>query len=236
MIIKLNDYLLANGTSRVGAILGRNSLSLTQETQVTVRARALWPTAFYSRAVRKINRVYEVTCAPCASLEEAKVQAITFPLDCPRGGVLTEQTGTRLITYADAWIDGAIVCEPLGLTNRFTVPVTAINPTIQTLSRLAAMDPNNVINLSDIETLLGGGATALQALDTADVSVGMVVLVTVLLGTAPNAYRQTKFMRLIADPDPGVTTSQDDPQLGALCVVPEDYDAVTNAKIWSEIL
>jgi len=118
----------------------------------------------------------------------------------------------------------------MGVTNQFHFNFLATNPSTQTLSPLAQMDSRSVANLSAITGLAGGGSTKLDGCLTADVGVGFLVFVTVSI----SSVWQSKFMRLITDPAPGVTTNNVDPNAGPLIVLPGDYDSSTNAKIWKE--
>jgi len=230
MIIKLDDFEIANGDDRTLRVLGEESVTLQQRTQVETPSRAAWPVAFPDRAMRSIPLSYDVTFPPCASLEAALLQSRTIATTCPKGGILTEQHGSQLISYAAAWIT-SIQVKRMGVTNQFTFSLEATDPDTQTLSPLAMLNPSYVANLPLITALTGGGATDLDGQITADVEIGFCAFITPTLA----GLAQPKHMRLIADPDPGVTVGNADPAAGTLIVIPADYDESTNAKIWTEL-
>lgn len=227
MLVTLDTFAIANGTDRALQVLGEESFGLRQTTQTAVRARGEWLTGFYSRASRSIRRSYVVQFPPCASLQEAFEESLTIPLTCPRGGLLTEQVGAFEVTYADAWIDGEITVQRRGVSNLFTFPLTAINPSTATLSTLAQMDKRYIANLNTITGLTGGTATDLDGLVTTDVAVGFTAFVLATNG----GVTQPKHFRLIA----GTTAENTDPTAGLLVVRPDDYHAVSNAKVWVEV-
>lgn len=226
MEVIFDSFTISDDVSLFLKVLDTESLSLRQETQTAVRARAEWPTFFSARASRSIPLVYPVAYPPCASIEEAFEEARTVLATCPRGGELTEQIGTTLITYADAKLDD-IEVRRMGVTNFFTFRLTAVNPSTTALSPLAAMNANYVANLPLITTLTGGTSTALDGQVTTDVAVGFTALVLVTI----NGVAQPKHFRLIA----GTTAENTDPTAGVLVVRPDDYHASTNAKVWVEI-
>jgi len=227
MIVTLNSsFVICNGTDLTLPVMDTETLSLTQDTQVAQYVRASWPTFFHSRASQTIPLVYPVTYPPCATVEAAVLQSRQILAQCPKGGVLTEQSGSTLITYADAKLDGIDVMRR-GLTNLFTFKLTATDPDTATLSTLAAMDARYVFNFSAITGLTGGGSTKLDGFITADVTVGCSALITPVIGglTIPKTFR------LIA----GTTAENTDPSAGPLVVRPDDYNGSTNAKIWVDV-
>lgn len=228
-----STFEIANGQDRLAQVLADDSGSLSQETQTAVRGRAEWVTAFHSRAVRQIPLVYVVTFPACESEEAAFLQARTIPAQCPRGGVLVEQMGATLITYEDAWINGAITWQRTGVRNVFTFPLMAINPDVVTLelSPLAAMDSRYIANFHHhagihITGLTGGGEHDLDSLVTADVGLGFAAHMWVTV----DGVVMPKVMTLVAGDD----ATNTDPGAGRMVVRPLDFDEDTNAKIWVE--
>jgi len=226
-VVLASTFTIADDISSFAKILGDDAFALRQETQTVSRARAEWLTAFHSRAVRSVKRTYVSQFPPCSTEEAAFEQALSIPVQCPRGGTLVETFGATSITYSDAWIDGEITVKRNALSNIFTFPLIGINPTTATLSTLAQMDSRYVANLPLITGLTGGGSTKLDGQTTTDVAVGFTALVLVTI----NSVSQPKHFRLIA----GTTAENTDPTAGVLVVRPDDYHASTNAKIWVEI-
>lgn len=226
IVILDSSFTICNGTDLVLPLLDTETLTLTQETQVSQRARAAWPTFFHSRSTQSIPLVYPVCYAPCADIAAAVLQSRQVLAQCPKGGVLTEQSGSTLITYADAKLDSISVTRR-GLTNLFTFSLTATDPDTAALSTLAQMDLRYVWNLSSITGLTGGGATNLDGLTTTDVTVGCSALITPTIG----GLVIPKTFRLIA----GTTAENADPAAGALVIRPDDYNASTNAKVWVDV-
>lgn len=224
------DFPIADGHSRIYQVAADLHADMRQSTQVEPPMRAQWPVAYPDRAQRTLSFDLTVTFPPCASYELAAMQALDIPVQCPRGGVLKGLLGSSQRTYAQAWING-ISAKNLGVTNQFTFSITAVNPTTATLSPLALMNAQYVANLSAITGLTGGTAADLDSLVTADVLPGFLAFITPSLG----GFAQPKHMRLITDPDPGVTAGNDDPSAGTLIVMPLDYDETTNPKIWTEV-
>lgn len=221
-----STFVIANGVSRTAKILNEEGFTLEQNTQTTVRARGEWTVGFPDRASRSIPRRYTVVHPPCASLAAAIAEAVNIPATCPKGGTLVEVYGATTITFAQAWLKNISVTRR-GITNQFTYDLVATNPD-STLSPLASMSINNVINRYAITGLSGGGATKLDGETTADLDVGYVLFITPTIG----GLVIPKHFKLITDPDPGVTAENTDPDAGPLIVIPDDYNASTNAKIW----
>ncbi len=230
MNVTLADFIIADGMSRIHQTVGEETLSLEQQTQTATPLRGAWKVGFPDRAARSIQRSYVVTFPPCDSLDLAFLQSAQIPITCPKGGVLIEQQGAQQITYPAAWIHAPITCKRIGVTNQFTFHLEAVNPSATALSTLAQMSMNAVANLYAITGLTGGGSTKLDGYATADVAVGFVAFITPVIA----AIAQPKMMRLITDPDPGVTVTNTDPSAGALIVLPLDYDEDNNPKIWIE--
>jgi len=221
-------FEISNGSDRTLRVADRSRLALQQETQVVTRARAEWPAAFPERASSALSFSIPVTFPPCASLEAALLEAHMIPQQCPRGGVLTCQYGETLITYSQAWRTG-ITAEPRGVTNLFNFAFQAVNPAFAELSPLAQMDSRYIANLSAITGLTGGGATKLDGLVTADVSVGFCAFLPALV---IGSVATPKMMHLVA----GTDTENADPAAGVIIIRPDDYDGSTNAKVWREKL
>lgn len=224
------DFAIANGDDRIHQVLSDESITMQQQTQVVVLTQDDAPTAFPEHAVRSLPLSYSVSYPPCATLAEALLQSRSVPAACPKGGVLVEQHGATQVTYAQAWVT-SIRVERMGVSNRFIFSLVATRPDTAIPSPLALMDSRYVANLSALTGLTGGGATNLDGQVTADVAIGFTAFITPSLA----GFAQAKHMRLIADPDPGVTVGNDDPAAGTLIVIPLDYDEETNAKIWTEV-
>lgn len=245
MIVTLTSgetiFEIANGEDRVARVVSRAGFTLQQSTQTALRVRAGWLAAFHSRASRSISRGFTVAFPECESVAAAEEQALAIPVLCPRGGVLEEQHGGTLVTYEDAWIEGSIQVEPLGVRNFFTFNFTAINPAISTPPPLALMDTRFKVNLNapqfNVTGLTGGTTGKLDALATAGVALGCKGEVFLQLGS----LWQTKTFQLVtlataASVTGGVGSENADPAAGTLIVHPDDRDAETNDKIWLEVL
>jgi len=230
MIVTLNSsFVICNGTDLTLPVMDTETLSLTQETQVAQYVRAAWPTFFHSRASQTIPLVYPVTYPPCASVAAAVLQSRQILAQCPKGGVLTEQSGSTLITYADAKLDGIDVMRR-GLTNLFTFKLTAVDPdTNTTLSTLAQLNMNYIANLYAITGLMGGGSTKLDGYTTTDVSVGFTAFLPALL---ISSVAVPKMMQLVT----GTDAENTDPAAGLIIVRPDDFHSSSNPKVWKEKL
>lgn len=230
MIVTLNStFEIANGTDRLAQILAEENFGVRQQTQTVTKCRAEWLTGFHSRASRSIPLQYKVTFPACASLEAAYAQARSIPLSCPKGGVLTEQIGSTLTTFSDAWIEGEIGVERQGVRNVFTFNLTAVDPDTVTISTLAQLNMNYVVNLYAITGLAGGGSTNLDGYTTTDVSVGFTAFLPALL---ISSVAVPKMMQLVT----GTDAENTDPTAGVIIVRPDDYNASTNPKVWKEKL
>jgi hypothetical protein len=231
MIVTLaSTFEIANGIDRLAQILTEERFSVQQQTQVVTKCRADWLAGFHSRASRSVPLRYVVTFPACESLEAAYVQARTIPLSCPKGGVLTEQVGDVVTTFADSWIEGAIGVERLGVTNRFTFNLTAVDPnTFTPNSFLSTLNMNYTANLYFVTGLTGGDNTKLDGYATTDVLVGFAAFLPgLLIGGVPTA----KMFQLIT----GTAAENADPAAGKLIIRPDDFDADTNPKVWEEKL
>lgn len=229
MIVTLDStYQIANGVDRLARVLAEDSFAVRQETQQTTRSRAEWITGFHSRAARSVPLRYIVTFPPCASLEAAYAQARNIPLTCPKGGVLTEEIGSTLTTFEDAWIEGEIGVDRIGVTNVFTFNLTAINPAT-TASILSQYNMNYVANLFAITGLTGGGSTKLDGYTTTDITVGFTAFLPALL---IGGVAVPKMMQLVT----GTDAENADPTAGLLIIRPDDFHASSNPKVWQEKL
>ncbi len=228
-VVLNSSFTIADDISSFAKILGDDSFALRQETQTVSRARAAWLTAFHDRAVRSVRRTYVSQFPPCASEEAAFEQALSIPVQCPRGGTLVETFGSTAITYSDAWIDGEISVKRNALSNVFTFPLVAIDPSTATLSPLAQMDSRYIANLSAIVGLTGGGATKLDGYTTTDVAAGFTAFLPALL---ISSIAVPKMMQLVT----GTDAENADPAAGLIIIRPDDYNAGTNAKVWKEKL
>lgn len=132
MKVTLEDFEIANGYDRTLQVLGEESLSMKQQTQTAPPMRASWSVAYPSRANRSIDLSYTVTFPPCDSLEAALMESRMIPASSPNGGTLVEYHSGVRITYEKAWIVDVQV-QRLGVTNRFTFSLSAINPTAESL-------------------------------------------------------------------------------------------------------
>jgi hypothetical protein len=222
-------YEIANGTTRLYQTLGSESFALQQQTQTETRARASWITGFHSRAARSLQLRYTVTFPQCSSLAAAVLESRQVPVLCPKGGVLVEQEGSTSNTFSDAWIEGGISVDRVGVRNTFTFNFTAIDPSFAALSPLAQMDARYVANLSAITGLTGGGDTKLDGLTTTDVTVGFTAFLPALL---ISSVAVAKMFQLVT----GTDAENADPTAGTLIIRPDDYHASTNAKVWKEKL
>ena len=129
MIVTLGEFIIANGVDRTLQRVAEETLELQQQTQVVTPARGAWQVAFPERAARSIPLSYKVTFPPCLSVSQALIQSRMIMAQCPTGGVLVESWDGDSITYAAAWVNGAIRCERIGVTNVFTFAFQATNPT-----------------------------------------------------------------------------------------------------------
>lgn len=223
IVILAASFTIADGYDRTAQVVDEAGFTLNQVTQVSQPLRAAWVRGFHLRAVRSLQRSYKVTYPACASLEAAQEQAITIPVQCPNGGVLTEQTGSSLITFEDAWIDGGIQVERLGVRNIFTFNFTAINPDTAALSTLAAMD-SRYPNILTLVGLTGGGATKLDGATTTDVAVGRIVefVITESSVIIPHKWLLRTWTDEVEDAAAGI-------------VIPDDFHATTNPKFWHRL-
>lgn len=132
MTVNLPDFAIANGEDRTLQVLSEESLALQQQTQSTVPFRSPWARGFPDRAQRSIALSYKVTFPPCDTLEDALMQSRLIPVQCPKGGVLVEYHAGVRITYSQSWVN-AVNVERMGVTNRFSYDLTAVNPTAEEL-------------------------------------------------------------------------------------------------------
>lgn len=215
-------FEIANGYDRTTNVLDVESFVLSQETDEEILLRAAWPTYYPDRAVRRIPVVYPVTFTPCASMEAAVLQARTIPLTCPKGGVLTEQHGETLITYASAKLVSCSV-ERIGVSNRFGFAFEATDPDTATLSLIAQMDARypNILTLAG---LTGGGSTKLDGQVTTDVAVGRIVefVLTESAVIVPHKWLLREWTDEVEDSAAGI-------------VLPDDHHATTNPKFWHRL-
>lgn len=242
MIVTLNStFQIANGTDRTAQVLAEDAFSLRQFTESAPRVRAAWVTGHHARASRSLPLRYVVTYPPCASLEAAYLEARTVALTCPKGGVLTEQVGSKLTTFADAWIDSEIAVRRLGVTNVFTFNLTAVNPDTVTLSLLAQMDSRGIINLNsstlNITGLTGGTSGKLDALVTTDIALGFKGS---LFFELSSGVWVTKLFQLVTRATAASVTGGDgaentNPATGSLIIDPDDFNLSTNNKVWLEV-
>ncbi|MBB5033175.1 hypothetical protein [Prosthecobacter vanneervenii] len=230
MIWTLTDgdtiFPITDGYSRVYKAAGALTGQLAQTTQVSQPMREPWPKAFPDRSTRALSFDIPVFFPPCASLEEAAMQALDIPVQCPTGGVLTGQRDAELRTYSQAWVRN-VTCENFGVSNRFVFSMLAVNPTSRTLSTLAQMDYRSIANVPAITGLEGGAPNNLDGYTTTDVAVGFTMLIVPEI----SGFAQAIHFRLFAGND----ATQTDPTAGTLVVRPLDYDAGTNAKVWKAV-
>lgn len=219
-------FQITDGISRLYKTAEALTTQMAQTTQMSQPMRTEWPRAFPDRATRALNFEIPVMYPPCESLEEAVMQALNVPVQCPKGGVLTGQLGSELCTYSQAWVR-SVTCENIGVSNHFKFSILAVDPTTATLSPLAQMDARYVANVPTITGLTGGGATNLDGYVTTDVAVGFTIFITPTIA----GIAQPKHFRLVA----GTDATQTEPTAGALVVRPADYDGSTNAKVWKEL-
>lgn len=128
MKITLGDFEIANGYDRTLIVLSEESLDLQQRTQAETLSRAEWLVAFPERASRSISLSYQVAYPPCETLEAALMQSRMVPVGCPKGGALKETHEGERVQYAQAWVTG-ISAERMGVSNRFSYSVQAVEPT-----------------------------------------------------------------------------------------------------------
>lgn len=131
-LIKLNDFEIANGFSRIHQVLEDESWTLSQETDEDLALRAAWPTYFPDRAVQRVPLSYVVMWPECEDLAAAALQARVVPFTTPKGGVLIEELDGTRITYAAAKKVSVTVLR-IGIRNQFTTVLEAVNPTVQSL-------------------------------------------------------------------------------------------------------
>lgn len=133
MKITLTDgdtvFEIANGLDRNARVSEDWRPSMTQQTPESVRCRAGHPTAFPERAVRVMQVKIPVMFPACETSEEAIMQSMMIPAQCPKGGVLKVYHLGNEVTYPQAWIEGEIGCENINIRNLFTFPVKGVNPT-----------------------------------------------------------------------------------------------------------
>jgi hypothetical protein len=220
-------FEISNGRTRSVRVADRIRLSLQQQTDVVTRTRAAWPTAFPDRAASTLSFAIPVTFPPCASLQAAMLEAHQVPTQCPRGGVLTCEDESTLITYSQAWRT-SIEVTPLGVTNQFTFNFQAINPDF-TRSTLGLLNMNYVANLYLITGLTGGGSSKLDGYTTTDVTVGFTAFLPALL---ISSIAVPKMMQLVT----GTDAENADPSAGMIIIRPDDFHASTNPKVWKEKL
>lgn len=232
-------FEIANGIDRLARISDRPDSSLAQQTQESQRVRAEWITAFPDRASRAYSISIPVVFPECASLDDAAVQALLIPAQCPKGGTLTMQHGAQSVVYAQAWITG-ITVTPQGIRNVFTFNLRAVDPDTS-LSLLAAMNAAYKANLNaspfSITGLTGGTSGKLDALITTDVAIGFKGELFFLLGS----NYVTKTFQLVTTSTAATVTGGDgsentDPNAGSLIIHPDDYNVSSNDKVWLEVL
>lgn len=132
MTVTLEDFAIANGDDRTLQVLAEDAVDMQQQTQTSAPMRGIWLRAFPERALRSMQLSYKVTFPPCDTLEDALMQSRLIEVQCPKGGVLMEYHAGVRITYAQAWLQG-VRCERLGVTNKFSFSLQAINPTAEEL-------------------------------------------------------------------------------------------------------
>jgi hypothetical protein len=242
IVILASSFEIANGIDRLAQVLAEDAFSVRQSTQTAPRCRAEWLTGFHSRASRSVPLSYVVTFPPCVSLEAAYAQARSVPLSCPKGGVLTEQVGSTLTTFADSWIEGEIGVRRIGVRNTFTFNLTAVDPDTTTLSPLAQTNMSYIVNLNvppfSVTGLTGGTAGKLDALVTADVSLGFTgkLFFEMASGVWITKHFQIVTRATAAAVTGGSGAENTNPASGSLIIDPEDFDLVTNNKVWLEVL
>lgn len=219
MTITLEDYAIANGIDRTCQVLSGETVEMQQQTQTALLSRAAWLSAWPERASRSIPLSYTVVYPPCATLEDALMQSRSVLTQCPKGGMLIEEHESIRITYAQAWVM-SIRNERLGVSNRFHYSLLAVSPDITTLSPLAQMDARYP-NVIAITGLTGGAAGDLDNLITTDVAVGRYVDFDI--GLIPHRWKLTTW-----------TDETEDAEDGR--VLPDDFDATSNPKIWRRLI
>ncbi|MCF7788611.1 MAG: hypothetical protein K9N47_20985 [Prosthecobacter sp.] len=133
MTVTLDDFEIANGDDRTLQVVSEETLDMQQQAQESAPFRGAWARGFPERAQRSFSLSYKVTFPPCESLEDALMQSRMIPVQCPKGGVLIEYHAGVRITYAQAWIQGVVRSQRLGVTNIFFFPLEAVNPTAEEL-------------------------------------------------------------------------------------------------------
>ena len=232
MTVTFNGVVLADGESRTCKVASGLAPSGELGMEVLEFLRAEWAIPV-ARGNRVITLPMVIELPAVASFGLSLVSALMYFSNLPDEGTLVFAEGAQQVTFANAvcpkW---KIVDEIVGVSYAVALQFVLGQPTNATLSLLAQMDSRYLANLSAITGLTGGGASNLDSQITADVAVGFRAFLTPTIA----GIAQPKVMGLITDPDPGVTVTNEDPAAGTLIILPADYDAATNAKIWTELL
>ncbi len=133
MNASLNDFVIGHVPADMERLIGSLALSMQQDTPRTQRTRGAGPTGFPDRATREFSFTLPTTFPPCATMMDAVEQLFTIPAACPKGGTLKIQEQGRRITFAAAWLQGAVSAQNLGLTNLFGFPFIATDPTLRNM-------------------------------------------------------------------------------------------------------
>ncbi len=231
MTVTFNGVTLADGesrTARVASGLAPNG-QINFEPLEFLRAEWAIPVA---RGNRLITLPMVIEMPPFTRFGAALVSGLTYFGNLPDEGPLVITEGADQVTFSSAvCVDCKIVDEILGVSHALALRFVCGQPLNATLSPLAMLNPSYLWNLSTITGLTGGGSTKLDGLITLDVAVGCRAFITPTL----SGVAQPKTMGLITDPNPGVTVTQVNPSAGTLIVLPADYNAITNPKIWTEL-
>jgi hypothetical protein len=207
------------------------SFSIKGEQKVQMRSPMR---AAYAKPKARGLRVHTIEIVfvppPSADLDASFALLSSYFALLPLEGDLVLNEGASQRTFSDAVIKDFSPPPRTGISNRFPLLFVAGACSAVTLSPLAQMDPKNVWNKRTISGLTGGGDANLDGFITSDVAVGASMYIYPVL----NGVAQPRIMSLITDPSPGVTVTNADPDAGTLIVLPLDYDATTNPKIWTE--
>lgn len=237
MRITFDGVVLADGESRTSYV----ATGLTPSGQLNFEPleylRAAWAVP-KARGNRLLTLPVIIQFPPAASFGAALIESLMYFANLPDEGALVIQDGALSVTFSTAVCQRNVQLEEIyGLSNAVGLTFICGQPSNATLSLLAQMNSDNLINLYRLGlrvngvaiTKLNGGTTdALDALTTTDVDVGFAGWSFFTIGSDI----QQMTLSLITDPDPGVTVENADPSAGPVIILPDDYNASTNPKIW----
>lgn len=179
---------------------------------------------YYARALRSHTIEINLIPPPAADFDAAAESLALYFAELPQQGDLVLLSGVRERTFPGACVDTFSPPPRNGISNLYPLRFLAGAVTYRTRSRLGTMNANypNVLPLTG---LTGGGDGNLDGEATTDVDAGRMVKFYLNEGgiLAPHEWV------LIA-----WTAETEDAEDGR--VLPDDFNATTNPKIWMRLI